>query len=461
MIVQNSHRITNEAYEMKNHSENDANPVLSVIPAAALIDVPLSIVLSGFNSRQILTIRANLDLPDGLSFTSHAKFITNSDGTLDLSSAVPLAGTYTTADPNGLIWSLTVTGYSQKRPVSSRYVDSNLHPYDIVFTVYDADDGLITTATARRLPIAEGIVRREVRDKGLVATYFSREDGIRKPAIIIVPGSTGGVPEHLAALYASHGYTTLALGYFNAGEAGLLPRELVEIPLEYFTKAAAWLKKQPEVNAEILIIDGTSRGGELALLLGSLFPCFTAVIAWVPSSHIHRAFGRTKERRNLSAWTFEGKPLPFVPPIRRVKGPQDVDLKDGIAVPYIEDLRWIVENPHYENAAIAVENIAGPVMLLSGRDDVMWPSATYSDWIVDRLRQNSFKYDVRHFSYENAGHTIGPPFAPTTELASYEGQSNRPYPYGGTPQGIAAARNDLWPKVLRFISDHVKKAMAP
>ena len=448
---------------MSKHSGSDNPrpwPAITVSPAVALIDEPISIVVSGLPPRRVVTIRATLDLSSGLSFASHATFIANRSGTIDLSQSVPLDGTYSIADATGLVWSLAVTGYSQRRPSTARYVESDLKPYDIVFSVHDEDDVVIARATATRHPTGEGVQRREIRENGLVGTLFSPAGAIPRPAIIVVPGSTGGIPEHLAALYAAHGYAALALGYFAAGEPGLLPDELVEIPLEYFDSAGRWLQAQKGIDPHVLIIDGTSRGGELALLLGAHFPRFTAVIAWVPSSHVYHGFGRTPERRNLSGWTLGGKPLAFVPPARREKGPRDTDLRDGTPVSHIELLRWVTADPDFEEAAIPVERIAGPILLVSGRDDVMWPSATYADWVVERLEAHGLSQKVVHLSYENAGHTLGPPLAPTTELASYEGRSTAPYLYGGMPQGIAKARADLWPHVLQFISSHVLERLS-
>ncbi|MEO0900275.1 MAG: acyl-CoA thioester hydrolase/BAAT C-terminal domain-containing protein, partial [Bacteroidota bacterium] len=39
----------------------------------------------------------------------------------------------------------------------------------------------------------------------------------------------------------------------------------------------------------------------------------------------------------------------------------------------------------YPSAVIPVEKIAGPILLLSGRDDQVWPSATMSDMMEERL----------------------------------------------------------------------------
>jgi pimeloyl-ACP methyl ester carboxylesterase len=53
-----------------------------------------------------------------------------------------------------------------------------------------------------------------------------------------------------------------------------------------------------------------------------------------------------------------------------------------------------------EGAAIAVENINGPILLLSATRDEFWPSTKMSELIVERLRLNDFPYAVEHVAVE-------------------------------------------------------------
>lgn len=420
---------------------------LQVTPARALIDTPVAITLQGLHPAQVVAVRAWVQIPDGTAWISGATFVAGPDGTLELARAVPLSGSYRIADANGLIWSLAASGAGARLPASGRFIESGLKPYEILFSAHDIDGLELARCTVIRLPMADGVRRIDIRADGVTGTLFLPPGPGPHTGIMVVPGSNGGIPEHLAALYASHGHVALALGYFRAGD---LPAHLMRIPLEYFETALAWLAARPEVAGR-LVMDGTSRGGELALLLGSMFPQIGAVIAWVPASHVHRAFGPPPAGRTVSAWTWAGHDLPFVPPILRPRGSRDADLEHGVPVPHIEDIHHIASHPEFTAARIPVERIAGPILLLSGRDDVMWPSATYCDWITADLAAAGFAHEVRHLSYENAGHTIGPPGNPATELHSYAPRFPRSFPVGGTPEGIARARAALWPEVLGFL----------
>src|SRR5690606_20354069 len=97
--------------------------------------------------------------------------------------------------------------------------------------------------------------------------------------------------------------------YFNY-EA--LPKYLIEIPLEYFETAIAWLQAQPQIDGERIAVGGGSRGGELSLLLGATFPQLKAVVANVPSGLAWGGFSPDPADANKPAWTFRGKPVAFM-----------------------------------------------------------------------------------------------------------------------------------------------------
>ena len=57
-------------------------------------------------------------------------------------------------------------------------------------------------------------------------------------------------------------------------------------------------------------------------------------------------------------------------------------------------------------AAIAVEKIRGPVLLISGADDQMWPSAAMGEDIRLRLKAAGHPFEVRHLRYDGPGWSI-------------------------------------------------------
>jgi dienelactone hydrolase len=127
-------------------------------------------------------------------------------------------------------------------------------------------------------------------------------------------GAGGGLSEGGAESFAREGFAALALAYFGLDG---LPRELVEIPLEYFEGAIAWLKRRPMVDAGQVAVVGNSKGGELALLLGATFPRDVgAVVGYAPSAVVWQAMAFDREvyyGGPRSPWAIRGEAVPFVP----------------------------------------------------------------------------------------------------------------------------------------------------
>lgn len=427
-------------------------------PEIGLIDSPVAIRLEGFRPRAVITVRARVEVPDRTIWTSSAEFLVGPEGTVDLGTEAPIFGDYLVPDAEGLIWSLRQDPASPVPQFNSRFILTPGHvPYGVELKALHRDE-VLATARLTRVPLADDVTRSEVRDDGLVGTLFLPPGDGPHPVIVVVPGSDGGVPEPLAALYASHGWASLALGYFAVAGTHL-PPTLTEIPLEYFETALAWIARNPQLDERRIVVNGTSRGGELALLLGSRYPEFSAVLAWVPGAYVTGGMGPGDAEAGRSSWTHGGVPLPYLP--RGIDESPSRERRDGIQVFAIRALRHVEDRDAWREFEIPVERIAGPLLLVSGVDDLLWPSGVYSRWVVERLAEHGFPHPVEHLSYPNAGHTLGPSGAPATINATGElpgADPDKPVGgihLGGNPQGIAAARQELWPRVLDWIAERL------
>jgi pimeloyl-ACP methyl ester carboxylesterase len=69
-----------------------------------------------------------------------------------------------------------------------------------------------------------------------------------------------------------------------------------------------------------------------------------------------------------------------------------------------------------QEAAICVERATGPLLLVSGGDDRVWPAERMCRMVVERMRLHGRADDVDHLNYPDAGHflfrTGGRPAAP-------------------------------------------------
>jgi dienelactone hydrolase len=336
----------------------------------------------------------------------------------------------------GLFWSLQPPADVEPIP----FVKEDLDPIAITLRC-DVAGVAVADAKLERRFLDPGVTRTEVRERGLAGSYFRPAGGGPFATVLCLGGSDGGLREHYSAVLASHGIASLALGYFMYAD---LPQQLAELELEYFERALGWLLEQDGVDPRRLVVMGQSRGGELALLLGAKFPAVKAVIGYVPSGVVHAGMGEPTAPPP-AAWTLAGKPFAFAgmdatavdwsPPIRLAPGFR-AGLRDAEAVALAE---------------IPVERVGGPILLVSGRDDQMWPSTELAEIAVRRLAREGDASRCVHRAYDGAGHSIRLPNMPTTPTCMLHPVTGQVYELGGTPAGNARASRLAWAEVLEFL----------
>jgi dienelactone hydrolase len=278
--------------------------------------------------------------------------------------------------------------------------------------------------------VRPGPTGRRIDEGGIFANYFPAK--ANSPAMLLLGGSEGGLgagTRDAAKALQAEGFSVLTPSYFGAPRQ---PKHLELVPLETFDRALAWLRVQPEVDATRIAIAGVSKGAEAALLVATRHPELRGVFAGVPSSVVWPGivFGKLKTK---SSWTLHGRSLPFVP-----YGPFRFKMLLGdVGSVYTDGLKHVAQ---HEDAAIPIEKIKVPVLLVCGESDKLWPSCAMSRQLAARGGSN-----VTVLAYPNAGHlSVGPPLAESDENYSKLGF------LGGTVAGNNAARAESWPKILDF-----------
>jgi uncharacterized protein len=302
---------------------------------------------------------------------------------------------------------------------------------------------LAATAAAGLSPAlarAQGAAPKVVTAPAPLVGELHLPDGAgRAPGLLILGGSEGGHGPafHFAATFAKRGFASLGLAYF--GDPGL-PATLENLPLEYFTRALDWLSTQPGVDPTRIGVFGGSKGAEAALLIAARDRRIKAVVAGVPSSVAWQGYNPSNPANPGPSWTQGGKPIPYVP-------------YDG-SVPFtgVLDLYQRSLAKASAEAAIPVERINGPVLLVSARDDKLWPSAAMGDAMIARLDSKKFRFPHRNLAYDNAGHAgFGEPLPTGTAVPPAMLTQ-----LGGTAEGNLAMRADAWPKILAFLDETLK-----
>ncbi|MGO8932213.1 MAG: acyl-CoA thioester hydrolase/BAAT C-terminal domain-containing protein [Terracidiphilus sp.] len=113
-------------------------------------------------------------------------------------------------------------------------------------------------------------------------------------------------------------------------------------------------------------------------------------------------------------------------------------------------------------AQIAVEATNGPILMIGGEDDGIWPSAEMVRVVARRLRSNHFSHLVVALLYPHAGHRAGlPDIAPTWSSGVTQRISGRSEEFGGSPRGNAESSLDATPKVLDFLATSLGQTAPP
>jgi dienelactone hydrolase len=313
--------------------------------------------------------------------------------------------------------------------------------FALLATILPAGVAAAQAGPSATAPAAEP-VRTAVTANGLVAALYTPAGPQRaRAAILVLGGSEGGLEgaSYEARDLARHGYAALALAYFGAPG---VPGELTNIPLEYFKTALDFLRDQPGVDPNRIGMVGTSKGGEAALLVAATYSQVRAVVAGVPASVSWQGYDRRNPMDTAPSWTLNGKAVAYVPYDTSAPFTSVFDL-------YQRSLAKLDRHP---DALIQVERINGPVMLVCGEADNLWPSCPMSDAVASRLKAKGFGHRVAELKYPNAGHAaFGMPIpAGNPALATLQAM-------GGDPAGNVAARADSWPKALDFLDEALRR----
>ena len=403
------------------------------VPLSSLADEPIRITLRGLEAGQSVVLRLLRANGPGQAYEAFAAFHADEHGCVDLTAATPVYGTYEGIDGMGLFWSMYEVQIPAPLPMSPL-----AHTFRLSAEI---QHNVVAEVQIKRCFASESVKYSSLNEQGLRGTLFTPGDGVPHPTLVCFGGGEGGLYEDMAALFASHGYTALALAFFGIEP---LPREWVEIPLEYFARAIDWVRARPEADGRRVGVIGGSAGGSLSLLLGATFTERVGAVAAIKPTHavlcgIYANPMAYYWRGIKSTWKYQGKPLPFSP---LIPGPELLNVITGGDLSYRKFWdRCLSRAP--QAARVPVERIDAPVLLIAGEDDQSVPSADSCRVMMKRLQTHHHPFEDEMFLYPGAGHTIWLPYLPA-------GPKSGRWVNGGEYHANARASIDAWKHVLAF-----------
>ncbi|BAO76858.1 acyl-CoA thioester hydrolase/BAAT C-terminal domain-containing protein [Winogradskyella sp. PG-2] len=290
-----------------------------------------------------------------------------------------------------------------------------------------------------------GIKPKPINENGFQVNFFAKENIENKTAVVLIGGGQWG--DYWSQEIANKEMVGISLPYI--GKEGL-PNLPEEIDLEYFESALNWIRKQKSVDPKKIIVMGASRNAELALIIASIFPdMVSGVIAYTPSSVSWSNTVLPYNSNELKAsWKYNGIDIPYLP-MTKISGNDTEKIR---MLDYWENGLSKIDSTHKSH--IKVELIKGPILLFSGVDDKVWPSAKMADMIENRLTNNNFKYNFKSIKYQNAGHSISTNPKQLSDLRigkiNINGK-NYEYEFGGTAEGDLNAKKNAYLQVFEFL----------
>lgn len=249
---------------------------------------------------------------------------------------------------------------------------------------------------------------------------------------VTVGGSEGGWDGARigARQLASRGFTALALPYW--GLKGL-PAAMDRIELSFFQSVFSELRLlYPQTK---IVFWGSSRGGELALLLAT-FPWAQDATVSLAGSAIGMWGYNVASGTMTPAWMYRGRALPH---LRPTQWPTEwVKLTEGVGYDsdrkaYLLAIRQIVPA---SPVVFRLERSRGPLLIAAAQDDQIWPSCALTKPGWQRLQAARRKHDV-YLCLKKSGHDLALPGITDPNQRYVQLANGTIINFGGDPNAIA------------------------
>ncbi|KAB7499005.1 Acyl-coenzyme A thioesterase 1 [Armadillidium nasatum] len=415
--------------------------LLQVNPQKCLQDEPVCIIIANLPPGSDITLASHFhDKVTSKTFFTYAHFRANHIGKIDLSTDGSMGGAYSG------VFQMAPVACLKPGPEASkylRYINRDVSvPMKIRLTVlkghlnemdaYKADNDLtLDSAIHERIFLTENTKRIPVREGRIRGTLFIPEGEGPFPGVLDLFGGIGGLIEFRAAQFAARGFVSLALAYFDYED---LPKDITEFDMDYFEEAIKFLTKQEKVQKPHVAVVGVSKGGDLALSIGTLIPEVKAVVCINGLS--------VNVLKPLKTKTKTIPPLPF-----------DLTKIKFVKADLVSTFDVAADPSTHPECQIPIEEADAHFLLLCSKDDKTVNIEKEHDRILSILERRG-KDNCELIKYEGSGHLLEPPYAPFAQATFHPiFKINRLW--GGNALQHTQASEDSWKRIQEFIRKYI------
>lgn len=331
---------------------------------------------------------------------SVARFKADRSGVVDLARAAPVSGNYAGRDGAGLFWAMH---RSKEQPTDL--------PVGVLRLSVVADGRRVAVRDVAVLETEPGLVVSAV--PGFAGATLHRKSGdTALPVVVLLGGSEGGdsFGRSMVPFLTRSGYAALVLPYYapswitDPAMKGL-PAAFADIPVDRLARLRDWMASQPELDGRRIAIIGASKGAEFAMIAAAHYPWLRAVVGIVPSDVVWEGWGPGIQAEGTrSSFALAGQPLPFVP----YTGMATALAAMGRGEPaMLAPVHVAGRRDHPDEAVaaeISVERYRGPMMVVGGGQDTIWPSSDMARRIA--LRRQAAGLRTALLVFPGAGHNL-------------------------------------------------------
>ncbi|XP_077459409.1 peroxisomal succinyl-coenzyme A thioesterase-like [Stigmatopora argus] len=416
-------------------------PVLTAAPTRGLVDEQISIQAGFLPPHHPVTLCTQMRSEDGDLWEAFGQYNTRADGTVDLTRDHSVGGSYLGCEPMGLFWGmqpapgeregLRLRTKNVKIPLTVNISLLEGH----VLTKKQKTTTLAVTTTERSF-IAPGVQRIDVRQNGVVGTLFLPPGPGRFPAVLDLWGMGGGLVEYRSSLLASRGFASFSVAYMEHKDLTLQLDISSADP--YMKKAYKILQDHPQICGDRIGIIGLSYGVYLGLRMATSPDVHPSCLVCIN--------GPAGSNKKLT----ETFCKPKISESDQRYWPRD---ESG----YLSFRDMSLPTNYSPGTKVKIENLACPIMYILGEDDQNSPSTENSNLIEDVLKAAGKSHLYTCLSYPGAGHLIETPYTPHTRVSVWKIKPEKMLSlWGGETAPHAAAQEDSWRKMLKFLEANLR-----